>query len=162
MDCCDCSVSETNCHITEICLQHRRVGIISQGHLKNRTVWSLGTTKRPQTHTLRIFFFSFDNPVNQRCFSFWQPSSLFLHFSVQSFFLCVYVSGFTRRLWAAQTLTSCGLISKPSSASLLPFLLGSRPRASASSKVVVRGLPRVSGNNNVSTPIMNARIPTMS
>lgn len=40
--------------------------------------------------------------------------------------------------------------------------MGSLPRASASSKVVVRGLPRVSGNNNVSTPIINARIPTMS
>lgn len=60
----------------------------------------------------------------------------------------------------------CWFISNPSSASLLPraefCLLGSRPRASASSKVVVRGLPRVSGNSNVSTPIMNARIPTIS
>lgn len=55
---------------------------------------------------------------------------------------------------AAQALASCWFISSPSC-----FL---RPRASASSKVVVRGLPRVSGNSIVSTPMMKARIPTMS
>ncbi|TNN68601.1 hypothetical protein EYF80_021115 [Liparis tanakae] len=52
-----------------------------------------------------------------------------------------------------QALAFRWFISSPSSASLLPraesFLLGSDPRASASSRVVVRGLPRVSGNNNV-------------
>lgn len=62
-----------------------------------------------------------------------------------------------------QALTGCWFISKPSSASSwLFFFLGSLPRASASSRVVVSGRPRVSGNINVSTPMMKAKIPTMS
>lgn len=42
------------------------------------------------------------------------------------------------------------------------FVSGLEPRASASSKVEVRGCPRVSGRNMVRIPMMKARIPTMS
>lgn len=93
-------------------------------------------------------------------------SSLFSFlFFVSPKLLCASVSLVFQQC-TTQALASCWFISNPSSASLMLtaelFLLGSRPRASASSKVLVRGLPRVSGNNSVSTPIMNARIPTMS
>lgn len=86
---------------------------------------------------------------------------LFHHLSLSSFLTLFFPKLLSEclALWffqqcAAQALASCWFISSPSC-----FL---RPRASASSKVVVRGLPSVSGNSIVSTPMMNARIPTMS
>lgn len=110
------------------------------------------------------FWFSSNNPLH-----FWQLSPSLYSFILpsQSFSLWVHLSGFFPAVTStARALAPRYFISTPSSAPLWPWaeflLLGSRPRASASSKVVVRGLPRVSGNNNVSTPIMKARIPTMS
>lgn len=122
--------------------------------------------------SLHFFFisFSFFQQSNKSMMSLFQflaagTFSPSLHFFLPKAPLCVFVSLVSQQC-RTQALTSCWFISSPSSPSLLPgadfFLLGSRPRASASSKVVVRGLPRVSGNNSVSTPIMNARIPTMS
>lgn len=97
-------------------------------------------------------------------FASWTPShprSSFIFLSKSSLRFCLFVEP-----CSVQALTSCWFISKPPSAFLLPwaalFLPGSRPRASASSKVVVSGRPSVSGNNSVRTPMMKARIPTMS
>lgn len=115
--------------------------------------WAVGHFVEQNVNTFQqvlnksLFFFSlFNNSINWcHYFSSWQ---------------------LVFKLCTTQALASFCFISNPPSASLLPwaefFLLGSRPRASASSKVLVSGRPRVSGNNNVSTPIMNARTPTMS
>lgn len=54
---------------------------------------------------------------------------------------------------------ACWFISSPHAAS---FFLSLLPRASASFKVDVRGLPSVSGSIKVMMPMMKARIPTMS
>lgn len=80
----------------------------------------------------------------------------------------VLVSGLVSTVFqacTAQALASCWFISIFSSF-LEPrgefLFVGSRPSASASSKVDVRGFPRVSGNRSVNAPIIKARIPTIS
>lgn len=79
------------------------------------------------------------------------------HFSPNCICVTMFSVSLVFQQCTAHTLTWFLFISNPS-----VFLLGLCPRASASAKVVVRGLPRVSGNSNVSNPIMKARIPTMS
>jgi len=113
------------------------------------------TNKMSTKNLIFCFFNTSSNKINQ-----WSPPLLLSNQFVFQNVSLVFLQHDT------QALAPRWFSSSPSSASLLQragfFLLGLRPRASASSNVVVRGSPRVSGNNNVSTPIINARIPTMS
>lgn len=134
--------------LSELFVIHRRT-------LREQNRWSLWRTKRQQTHFNKSWKKHHSkNMINwHRFVSSWQSTSSFP----------ILFSSVSLVCKTTQALTGCWFISKPSSASSwLFFFLGSLPRASASSRVVVSGRPRVSGNISVSTPMMKAKIPTMS